>query len=79
MESNRRYTRSNPDPEHTPVYSDPEKLVTWRNIRERQISSPPGNPNLEASHSVVHVGSEYFELVDILLILFLLLSYLLNP
>jgi hypothetical protein len=65
MASNRRYTRRNPDPEHTPVYSDPEKLVTWRNLRERQISSPPGNPNLETSHFVVHVGSESLELVDI--------------
>jgi hypothetical protein len=65
MESNRIYTRRNPDPEHTPVYSDPEKLVTWRNLREHQVSSPPGNPNLGASHSFVHVGSEFLELVDI--------------
>jgi hypothetical protein len=39
--------------------------MTWRNLRERQISSPPGNPNLGASHYVVHVGSEFLDLVDI--------------
>jgi hypothetical protein len=65
MASNRRYTRRNPDLERTPVYSDPEKLVTWRNIRERQISPSSGNPNLETFPSVVRRGSEYFELIDI--------------
>jgi hypothetical protein len=65
MVSKRRYIRSNTDPECTPLYSNPKNIMTRRNLREHQVSSPPGNPNLRASHSVVHVGSEYFDLVDI--------------
>jgi hypothetical protein len=49
MVSNKRYTRNNLDPEHAPVYSDLEKLVTWRNIRERQIYPCSSKPNLKKS------------------------------
>jgi hypothetical protein len=64
MESNRRYTRINPNPECTLVYLDLEKLVTWRNLRKRQIYSSPGNPKLETYHFVVHVGSESLDLFN---------------
>jgi hypothetical protein len=40
-----RYIRSHLDPYQVPVYSDPKNIVTWRNIKERQISSFSGNPN----------------------------------
>jgi len=59
------YTRRNPDPKHTLVYSDLENLVTWRNIIEHQIYFPLGNPNLENYASVIHVGRKSLELDDI--------------
>ena len=59
MVSKRRYIRRNTDPECTPLYSNPKNIMTRRNLRERQVSSPPGNPNLGASHSIVHVGTEF--------------------
>jgi hypothetical protein len=66
LASTRRYTRSNLDPSQIPVYSDPENLVTWRNIREHHISSSSGNPYLETSPSVVHKSIESIDLIDIL-------------
>jgi len=65
MASNRRFTKRNPYTERTLVYYELEKLVTCRNLKECQVLSPPGNPNFETFHSIVHVGSEYLELVDI--------------
>jgi hypothetical protein len=65
MASSRRHTRSHPDPDQVPIYSDPENLVTWRNIRERQTSFFSGNPYLEISPSVVHQNVESVDLTDI--------------
>jgi len=65
MVSIRRHTRSNLNPKQVLVYSDPKNLVTWRNVRECQISSPLGNNYLETSPSSIHRSYEYVELVDI--------------
>jgi hypothetical protein len=39
--------------------------MTWRNIKECEISSASGNANLEMSPYTIHRGSESFELIDI--------------
>ena len=65
MESNKIHCRINPDPKCTPVYSDPENLMTYRNLRERQIYFPPCSLNLGASNYVVHVCSKFLETIDI--------------
>jgi hypothetical protein len=44
MESSRRHTRENTYPLYILVFSDPEILISWRNICERCQTG--GNPNL---------------------------------
>jgi hypothetical protein len=78
LASARRYTKIHPDPDQVPVYSDLEKLVTWRNIREGQISFFSGKLNPEISPSTIHQSVESIDLIDILKIHFLLQNFLQN-
>jgi hypothetical protein len=65
LASTKRHTRSHPDPDQVLIYSDPENLVTWRNIREHQTSSYSCNPYLEISPSIIHQNVESIYLTDI--------------
>jgi hypothetical protein len=65
LASTRRYTKIHPYPDQVPVYSDPENLVTWRNIKELQTSSFSSNPNVEISPSILYQISKSVYLIDL--------------
>jgi len=65
LASAKRYTRSHPDLDQVLVYSYPEKLVTWRNIIECQISSFSSKLDPKIFPSTIYQSVESIDLIDV--------------